>query len=363
MPVASSPGAALTADVAARVRRAYLAERTGPMKFLPSERELATRLRVSRTTIRRALGMLADEGLVRAEHGRGYRTLARSIARSAGSRMAILLPRMSEELFADAIGGEKAGALQRAALEHGWQVLFMMAGQLSPRGLAESLREAEAWGAVLLWDSAETYEAARDAGLPCVALDSGEQSLPIDYVLQDNYGGALRAGEHLLARGHRRIAWFGPVRESRHSLERFAGASSALTRAGLELPRDSVFDPGKDPAGAARRMLTRADRPTAILALWEGLALAVARAARDLGLVLGRDLDMVGWTTEQMYRARVEREHRDGRSPAWVLWDTGEMARIAITRLVWHHRDAGLRPLRISVPTRLALPAGGGSES
>jgi DNA-binding LacI/PurR family transcriptional regulator len=303
--------------------------------------------------------MLADEGLVRAEHGRGYRTLARSITPGAGSRLAILLPRMSEELFADAIGGEKAGALQRVALENGWQVLFMMAGQLSQQGMTESLREAEAWGAVLLWDSAETYAAARDVGLACVALDSAEQSLAIDYVLQDNFGGALQAGEHLLGRGHRRIAWFGPMRESRHSLERFAGAGAAFTRAGLDFPRELVFAPEKDAADAARRMLSRADRPTAVLALWEGLALAVARAARDLGLVLGKDLDLVGWATEQSYRGRVEREFREGPAPAWVLWDSGEMARIAVARLAWHHRDPGLKPLRISVPTRLALAGQG----
>jgi DNA-binding LacI/PurR family transcriptional regulator len=140
-------------------------------------------------------------------------------------------------------------------------------------------------------------------------------------------------------------------------LERFAGAGSAFTRAGMDLPGELVFEPGKDAVGAARQMLARADRPTAVLALWEGLAIATARAAGDLGLVLGKDLDLVGWTTEQNYRARVEREFREGPAPSWILWDTGEMARIAVARLAWHHRDPGLKPLRISVPTRLALPA------
>lgn len=48
---------------------------TGELKpgaKLPSERTLATDLAAGRTTVRLVLGRLAAEGLIRAEHGRGY---------------------------------------------------------------------------------------------------------------------------------------------------------------------------------------------------------------------------------------------------------------------------------------------------
>ena len=43
-----------------------------PGDRLPSERTLAEDLRAGRTTVRLVLVKLAAEGLVRAEHGRGY---------------------------------------------------------------------------------------------------------------------------------------------------------------------------------------------------------------------------------------------------------------------------------------------------
>lgn len=43
---------------------------------LPSERTLATDLSVGRTTIRLVLTKLSAEGLIRAEHGRGYFVIA-----------------------------------------------------------------------------------------------------------------------------------------------------------------------------------------------------------------------------------------------------------------------------------------------
>lgn len=44
----------------------------GPGARLPSERELSAELEAGRTTVRLVLALLSAEGLIRAEHGRGY---------------------------------------------------------------------------------------------------------------------------------------------------------------------------------------------------------------------------------------------------------------------------------------------------
>ncbi|HOX06181.1 MAG TPA: GntR family transcriptional regulator [Planctomycetota bacterium] len=357
MPVEQESGAALTAEVAGIIRKKHLAGADAAVKFLPSERDLAKKLGVSRTTVRHALGLLETEGLIRAEHGRGYRRLPKSSALAAGSRIAILRP-----LGSGGISDQLAASLQRVALGQGAQVLSLGPAELSARSVSDSLVEAKVWGVVLTLDDPEMHRAIQEAGLPCVAVDCASRALDIDYVNQDNFGGAAQAAEHLLSKGHRRIAWFGPVAETPQSLERFAGAGSAFTRHGAELPRGLIVPPAGDREAAAREMLSRPDRPTAVLAMWLGEVQAVCRAARSLKLVPGRDLDVVGWSNEEVYREQIVREFGAAGAPPMVVWSTDEMARVAVARLEWRLRDRELRPLRISIPTRLVLPAEGIKE-
>jgi DNA-binding LacI/PurR family transcriptional regulator len=313
----------------------------------------------ARTTVRGALGLLAEEGLVRAEQGRGCRVLPRTAGLKPGSALAIAMP---AEHSADGIGPECSVALQQALLDAGFHALILNVDWSAPRQAARQLAGLQVWGAALNGGGKAAYQAVHDTGLPCVAIDCADRDLPVDSIMQDNFGGARLAAERLLERGHRQIAWFGPVADSNHSLERFAGARTAFTARGLDIPAGQLYAQGPWDEAAARRMLERRDRPTAVLAMWVGQTLAVGRAARSLGLDLGKDLDLIGWCTETKYAAVIEREFGPGQAPPVVVWNSREMADIALARLLWHLRQPNLKPLRISVPTRL-VPAGGRLEA
>lgn len=61
-----------TAKVESTIRDQIAAGMLAPGDKLPSERTLAADLSVGRTTVRLVLTKLTAEGLIRAEHGRGY---------------------------------------------------------------------------------------------------------------------------------------------------------------------------------------------------------------------------------------------------------------------------------------------------
>ena len=69
---------------------------------------------------------------------------------------------------------------------------------------------------------------------PVVFLDRPARGIEADTVLLDNAGGARSAVEHLLASGHRRIAYVGDVPELFTASERLAGYHAALAAAGVE---------------------------------------------------------------------------------------------------------------------------------
>lgn len=82
----------VTEQVEARVRELIETGTVPPGNVLPSERALAKQLSAGRTTVRLVLAKLASEGLIRAEHGRGYVVLATESASSRTRRPEELEP-------------------------------------------------------------------------------------------------------------------------------------------------------------------------------------------------------------------------------------------------------------------------------
>ena len=135
-------------------------------------------------------------------------------------------------------------------------------------------------------------------GAPVVAVDHNAGSSSLPSVDSDNLAGAVAATEYLLGLGHRRIGFLSgrPDLESARLRER--GYRTALKAAGLDVEPNLVRVGGyqSDSADeAARLMLERDDRPTAIFAANDVSAIAAMDAARTLGLAVPRDLSVIGF--------------------------------------------------------------------
>lgn len=117
----------------------------------------------------------------------------------------------------------------------------------------------------------------------------------------DDRGGAAIATEHLISRGHRRIAAiYGRDAESAAVLEhdRHLGFCDAMDRAGLERdPR--LLVPGEyTMAGGARamaRLLDVDEPPTAVFAFSDEMAYGAIQAMHAKGLHPGADVALVGY--------------------------------------------------------------------
>ncbi|MCG5214545.1 LacI family DNA-binding transcriptional regulator [Streptosporangium sp. KLBMP 9127] len=120
------------------------------------------------------------------------------------------------------------------------------------------------------------------AGIVTVFVDRpAEPGLDVDTVLCDNTGGARLAVGHLLAHGHRRIAFLGDSPSIFTARERLHGYRRALTAAGLA-PDEHLISMG--PPDRARvafeldRMRALPDPPTALLTGNGRLTVATLRA-------------------------------------------------------------------------------------
>jgi DNA-binding LacI/PurR family transcriptional regulator len=331
------------------IRKDLLSGQTAPNDYLPGERELAAEYGVGRITVRRALKKLVAEGLIRPERGHGYRALLKSAGEKPGSPLVFVT---NVERKGPGQDGGVAAIVQDFLVRADSQVMTVGVCDRTPEEVMQVIAESGAWGVLVESSRRPLHELLHHSGLPCVAVDAITDDLPMDCVLQDNHGGGRMAAEHLLAKGHDRIGWFGNVAQTRHSLERFTGAQAAFLKHGVELRKKHVVD-RPDTVEDAKRLLGGKDRPTAVLCMWRGQTILVARAAKELGLKIGRELDLVGWTTEDEYEALIAEAFADVRVPAMVVWDHRDMAKIALERIELRRRSPDLHPVRITVPVQL----------
>jgi LacI family transcriptional regulator len=125
----------------------------------------------------------------------------------------------------------------------------------------------------------------RAAGMPLVFLDRPPRLLETDTVLTDNAGGARHAIEHLLATGHRRIAFLGGREPIHTAIERRSGYLDALRDHGIAVPSELVCTDLHDAAAArqaARTLLLEPDPPSAIFSAQNLLTIGALRALHEL---------------------------------------------------------------------------------
>lgn len=135
-------------------------------------------------------------------------------------------------------------------------------------------------------------------GVPFVQVTRYLNDLDADYVGSDNVKGAEMAVRHLIAMGHRRIAFIGGSPESSARRDRLKGYRHALEHAGLELdPRLLQTSPVTRAGGyqGAVSLLDRPEPPTAALCYNDVVAFGVMLGLHAQGKTPGKDFAVVGF--------------------------------------------------------------------
>ena len=350
------PSGRSSEQVYASLRTKVLSGEIAVGRFLPTEREMAGEYGVAHTTVRRAMARLKADGLVRSEPRKGYRVMRLANDPTMGCPVAFIRSDAEPPERWDSIHMSIIAELQAAADRRGWPLMTIGAGAAGDGQLASRLAASRASAVIIDTHDEEVIQEARALGLPAMMLDSWVDGSGIDSVMQDGQHGGMLAAQHLAGLGCRRIAWFGPTSRNAHTMDRFGGVAAGLLGQGLRLAPEMIFDSSESEAGslaAARAMLAGSDRPEGVVALWSGHALSVKRAADEAGLIIGRDIRLVGWCAEELYEREYAPAFAGGPVAPAVTWSIRAMADSAMAVLAERRAHPELPPLRIRVPANL----------
>lgn len=189
--------------------------------------------------------------------------------------------------------------LHGAAERRGYSVVTLPLGPADRTGPAlRVLREHYVDGAIVMPEAglpAEEMEALARRGLALVVFHDEAVPDGFDVVRQRFAAGCRAVVEHLVDRGHRRIAHLA----QQHELDdpatslRYASYREVLTNHGLQID-NSLIVPGADSRAtayaAATELFNRRKRPTALFCATDRAAINAIWAARDLGLSVPGDV-------------------------------------------------------------------------
>lgn len=252
---------------------------------------------------------------------------ARGLRNGRTGVIAVALPDLTTPYSAEVLHHMVTQAAGR-----GWSVQVEDTGLGSPAREAELLsraREHLVDGLILNPVLLETSAVQRGVSLPPVVL-IGEVDQPIaDHVWIDNVGAARSITEHLIARGHRRIATLGQMRSETSRL-RTDGYHQALTAAGirpdpsLAIPCDQWTSAGGE--AATRSWLASHELPDALFCYTDTLALGALHALATAGHAVPADLSVVGYDNVPDAGFFVP-------ALTTIGFDKGEFARVALDLL------------------------------
>ena len=200
-----------------------------------------------------------------------------------------------------------------------------------------------------IYEGSERLERALDEGLPSVVLNHYVEDLPVSCVAIDNLGAAKQVVNYLAKLGHREIATITGDLRAQAGLARLDGYVVAMKERGLTI-REGYIQHGDYSAEAGRRgaevLLKRHDRPTAIFAASDEMALAVIETARRLHLRIPEDLSIIGFD-DNPTGANAPVPLTTVRQPL------GEMGRTGVEILLQLMQGKRKAPLKITLPTQL----------
>jgi hypothetical protein len=262
--------------------------------YLPGEIELASLLQVGRNTMRAALAILEEEGRISTTKG-SRREIAGGKEGKPKGKEAVLLMSKPEREFPPATARWIEETCARLESE-GWTFRVLVDPGIyrgKPEGRLASLVHSLPGSVWILHRSTPAMQRwFQEEGERTILAGSRHEGIQLPQVEIDYRAVSRHAAGRFLSRGHRRLAILRPEASFAGDAESVAAFREAANRA--EEVLDLRCRPGtREVANVLRKVMGRADRPTALYVLHADHCVTALTFLQQEGIAIPRDLSLI----------------------------------------------------------------------
>ena len=271
-------------------------------------KEIARRLGVSKSTVSRALrdsSEISEDTKARViELARKLNyspnPIALSLLKNRTHTIGIIVPDIDNPFFSTAISG-----VEDVAYSRGYHVMIYQSHESYEREQTDvrHIADRRADGLIVSVASQSPHHhhfaELQEGGIPIVFFDRSSDIVQTHKVLVDDYAGAFQATEHLIGQGCRKIAHVSGPMSLTISRNRCNGYRDALRKHKLPLRDEWVVSAEYSQAEGTERayqLMALRERPDAIFAASDRIAIGVHWALRQLGYRMPDDVALLGFS-------------------------------------------------------------------
>lgn len=270
--------------------------------------DLAKQLKLSPSTVSRALRDHPDisnetkERVMDMASKTNYQPnlIAQSLQNRRSNTIGVVVPEIRNTFFSTVISG-----IEEVAYEAGY---IIMVCQSADRYQREKLNiqalVANRVAGMLVSISQETrdyshLQMVKQQGVPLVLFDRVIEGFDASCVVVDDFGGAYKAVEHLIASGRKRIAFIGGSGDMYISRKRCEGYEAAILEHGLKVLPDYIIACGhheEDGRNGAQKLFSLSEPPDAIFAVNDPVAIGAFVYCEEHEVKIPDDVAVVGFS-------------------------------------------------------------------
>lgn len=273
-----------------------------PGDKLHSENELCEMFQISRQTVRRAIGVLEEEGLLRRVRGSGtYISDSRGDNLHRRSQIAVVTTYVDSYIFPKTIQG-----IERVLFEKGYSVQIAFTNNTLERekNVLEDIISREDVAGVIVEGTKSglpnpnipLYRKLSDSRIPILFINTYYPELSVPHVSLNDVEAARKAVDYLIEKGHRDIGAILKLDDGQGRL-RYLGYLQALENAGLKVSDSRMVwidtDESKQLAYCMDKICSRLEECSAVLCYNDQIAFQLIKLLSERGIRVPEQISVI----------------------------------------------------------------------